>query len=184
MTVPEDALRLVYEYFVPLDRADATAELASAQDLLDGPRADSDEDDAEDALVAVSPPQPGTVMLVEGDLASDGEVSSSYDGGSDDDDEGDDDSGTGSDHSDVDSDDEINDYDVAELNERHDELGEVRYALGRVAGRLNQRLHETRGLVSLNSNFRAALQKTVKMHHQRHKQYGLKLRCVRKRVKN
>ena len=110
-------------------------------------------------------------MLVEGDLASDGEASSSYDGGSDDDDEGGDDSGTGSDHSDVDSDDEINDYDVAELNERHDELGEVRYALGRVAGRLNQRLHETRGLVSLNSNFRAALQKTVKMHHQRHKQY-------------
>ena len=113
----------------------------------------------------------GTAMLVEGDLASDGEASSSYDGGSDDDDEGGDDSGTGSDHSDVDSDDEINDYDVAELNERHDELGEVRYALGRVAGRLNQRLHETRGLVSLNSNFRAALQKTVKMHHQRHKQY-------------
>ena len=74
-TLPEDALRLVYEYFVPLDRADATAELASAQDLLDG---DSDDDDAEDDLVAVSPPQPGTVMLVEGDLASDGEASSSY----------------------------------------------------------------------------------------------------------
>ena len=31
--------------------------------------------------------------------------------------------------------------------------------------------HETHGLVSLNSNFRAALQKTVKMHHQRFKQY-------------
>ena len=62
--LPEDALRLVYEHLVPLERADATAELASAQDLLDGPRADSDDDDAEDDLVAVSPPKPGTVMLV------------------------------------------------------------------------------------------------------------------------
>ena len=48
-------------------------------------------------------------MLVEGDLASDGEASSSYDGGSDDeDDEDDDDSGSlvESEESDVDSDDE------------------------------------------------------------------------------
>ena len=42
---------------------------------------------------------------------------------------------------------------------------------GRVARTLDHRLRQTEGLDSLNSHFRAALQRTVKMHHQRHKQY-------------
>ena len=60
---------------------------------------------------------------------------------------------------------------MSELNERHEELGEVKRALQRVADTLEIRLHQTEGLDSLNSHFRAALQKTVKMHNQRHKQY-------------
>ncbi len=123
--------------------------------------------------MAVSPPQPGTVMLVQGDLASDGEASSSYDGGSDDDDDDEDDNESqiyGSEESDVDSDDEEDVY-LSELNERHEELTEVKRALSRVAETLELRLHQTRGLVSLNSHFRAALQKTVKMHHQRQRHY-------------
>ena len=163
--LPEDALRLVYEYFVPLERDDATAELSSAQELLEGPRADSDEEDAD---VAVPPPRPGagTMMLVEGDLASesDGDASS-YDGGSDDDDE-DDDSGSAEDLGETDD-----EEDLDELNERYGELGEVYGALEDVDATLFRRFYDTRGLVSLNSHFRTALQRTVKMHRQRHQQY-------------
>ena len=110
-----------------------------------------------------------TEMLVEGDLVSDGEASASYDGGSDDEDD-DDDSGSGLDESDVDSDDE-EDVDLSELNERHEELTEVKRALTRVAETLELRLHQTRDVASLNSHFRAALQKTVKMHHRRRRHY-------------
>ena len=60
---------------------------------------------------------------------------------------------------------------MSELNERHEELGEVKRALQRVADTLEIRLHQTEGLDSLNSHFRAALQKTVKMHHQRLRHY-------------
>ena len=106
------------------------------------------------------------------ETSSDGEASSSYDGGSDDDDEDDDDSGSvvESEESDVDSDDE-EDVDLSELNERHEELKEVKRALNRVARTLEKRLYHTEGLPSLNSHFRAALQKTVKMHHQRLRHY-------------
>ena len=156
----------MYEYFVPLDRADATAELATAQDLLDGPRADSDDDDAEDNLVAVAPPQPGTMMLVEGDLASesDGDASS-YDGGSDDA-EDDDDSGSADDS----DDDEEGDLD--ELNERYEELGEVYGALEHVNQTLFHRIYESRGLGSLNSHFRAALQRPLQIHRDRRREYA------------
>jgi hypothetical protein len=71
----------------------------------------------------------------------------------------------------VDSDDDNNELDVAELTERHGELGEVLRALCRVDERLQERLYETHGLVFLNSHFRAALQKTLNMHRQRHKEY-------------
>ena len=165
--LPEDALRLVYEYFVPLERFDGTAELASAQELLEGPRADSDEEDAD---VAVSPPRPGasTMMLVEGDLASesDGDASS-YDGGSD---EAEDDDDSGSDESDVDSDEE--DVDLSELNERFEELGEVCSALESVDSTLWYRLHQIRGLDSLNRHFRAALQRTLQIHRDRRREYA------------
>ena len=60
---------------------------------------------------------------------------------------------------------------MSELNERHEELGEVKRALQRVADTLEIRLHQTEGLDSLNSHFRAALQKTVKMHHRRRRHY-------------
>ena len=163
--LPEDALRLVYEYFVPLERFDGTAELASAQELLEGPRADSEEEDAD---VAVSPPRPGAsiMMLVEGDLASesDGDASS-YDGGSDED-EDDDDSGSADDS----DDDEEEDLDV--LNERYAELGEVYGALEHVNQTLFHRIYESRGLGSLNSHFRAALQRPLQIHRDRRREYA------------
>ena len=71
----------------------------------------------------------------------------------------------------MDSDDDNNELDVAELTERHGELGEVLRALCRVDERLQERLYETHGLAFLNSHFRAALQKTLNMHRQRHKEY-------------
>ena len=163
--LPEDALRLVYQYLVPLERFDGTAELASAQEILEGPAADSDD---ESTGVVVSPPRPGTVMLVEGDFASNGEASS-Y-GESDDSDSDDDDSG-----SDVDSgsDSDADDEDVCEeLNERHERLRDVHRTLTRVDARLLQRLHATRGLVSLNSHFRAALQRALHIHRSHHREYA------------
>ena len=109
--------------------------------------------------VATKPPRPGAsiMMLIEGDLASesDGDASS-YDGGSD---EAEDDDDSGSDESDVDSDEE--DVDLSELNERFEELGEVCSALESVDSTLWYRLHQIRGLDSLNRHFRAALQRTL-----------------------
>ena len=58
------------------------------------------------------------------------------------------------------------------LNERYAELGEVYGALEHVNQTLFHRLYETRGLVSLNSHFRAALQRTLQIHRDRRREYA------------
>ena len=54
--------------------------------------------------------------------------------------------------------------------DRRDDGGPAPPALA-LDATLFRRFYDTRGLVSLNSHFRAALQRTVKMHRQRHQQY-------------
>ena len=71
----------------------------------------------------------------------------------------------------MDSDDE-EDVDLSELNERFEELGEVCSALESVDSTLWYRLHQIRGLDSLNRHFRAALQRTLQIHRDRRREYA------------
>jgi len=165
--LPEDALRLVYEHLVPMERYEATAQIEGARTLLYGSDSQSDDDGGTDAdeNVALAPPQPDTVILVEGELVSDSEAVSNYDGSRDESDDEEDSSG---DDEDDESEEEL---DLDELNERHEELEEVISALNSVDETLMMEMWSTRGFSEISSHWRAALRRTLLIHRGRHQEY-------------